>query len=374
MNRDPSIDEGDRIEMSATRELRVEPVPPTFLERFVALFRSRLRLYAAVVVAAALVAAGISLMLPTWYRAEATLLPPTDTGESGFGMLEGVIQSSALSKLGFASTTSASDVFAEILKSRTLGVAAIEKYGLASLYHQKGMDRTLKEFQRHLAVGVNNAGVLSVSFEDRDPRRAADVTNDLVQGLDRFNVGTYKTKGKRLRMFLEGRLGEVQKQLAVAEERLQNYEHEHHVVSSGSESGESAHGVSDILAQKFNLQTQRDYVSSFTTPGNAERENIERQLTALNSEIAKLPEIKREGARLQLDLEVQRKLLVLMSAQYEDARMQETRDTPTVTVLDAATVPQIKSRPKRSLIVLGAAFAALLGCAGWTAASLRRER
>jgi uncharacterized protein involved in exopolysaccharide biosynthesis len=64
---------------------------------------------------------------------------------------------------------------------------------------------------------------------------------------------------------------------------------------------------------------------------------------------------------------------VLIQGQYEDARMQETRDTPTVTVLDAASVPEMKVRPVRSLIVLGAAFAALLGCAAWTAAMFARE-
>jgi uncharacterized protein involved in exopolysaccharide biosynthesis len=53
--------------------------------------------------------------------------------------------------------------------------------------------------------------------------------------------------------------------------------------------------------------------------------------------------------------------------------MQETRDTPTITVLDAATAPELRVRPARSLIVLGAALAALLGCAAWAAATIARE-
>jgi uncharacterized protein involved in exopolysaccharide biosynthesis len=344
---------------------------PKVVERFLAAFRSRLRIYLGIVGAAALLAAGASLLLPNWFRAESTLLPPTESGESGFGMLAGMIQTSALNNLGLATTSSPSDVFGEILKSRLLAEAAINRFGLMKLYHCKGMDRALKEFQRHLGVHVNAAGLLSVSFEDRDARRSADITNFLVAELDRFNVDTYKTRGKRLRQFLEGRVGEVQRQLVACEDRLLDYERQHRVVSS-SES-EAGHGVSDILAQKFNLETQRAYVSTYTSPSNTELLNIERQLGALNTEIGKLPEVKMEGARLQLEVEVQRKLLLLMTAQFEDARMQETRDTPTVTVLDAASVPQIKVRPVRSLIVLGALFAALLGCAAWTAATLARE-
>lgn len=343
--------------------------PP--IERFFAAFRSRLRTYAAVVGAAVLLAAGASLLLPNWYRAESTLLPPTESGDSGFGVLAGMIQTSALNNLGLATTSTPSDVFGEILKSRLLGEAAINRFGLMAAYGRKDMERTIKEFRRHLSVQVNAAGLLNLSFEDHNARRAAEVTNFLVSELDRFNVETYKTRGKRLRQFLEGRLGEVQRQLVASEERLQAYEHAHRVVSSAET--EAARGVSDILAQKFNLETQRDYVSTYTSPGSSELMNIERQLGALNSEISKLPNLKMEGARLELEVQMQRKLLTLMTAQFEEARMQETRDTPTVTVLDAASVPQIKVRPERSLIVAAAAFAALLGCAAWTAATLARD-
>jgi uncharacterized protein involved in exopolysaccharide biosynthesis len=359
------------LEPDESPGLRLEPAPSSQAQRILAVVRSRWRTYAGIVGTATLLAAGISLLLPSWYRAKSTLLPPTDTGESGFGMLSGMIQSNALSTLGFKTTSTPSDVFAEILKSRLLSEAAINKFGYSKLYRKKGMDRTVNEFQRHLAVKENAAGILDVSFEDHDPQRAADVTNFLVSGLDHFNVETYKTKGKRLRQFLEGRVNEVQGQLVVAEDRLMEYERKNRVVSNAE--SESGHGMSDILAQKFTLETQRAYVSSYTAPGSTELLNIDRQLQALNSEIGKLPEVKLEGARLVLDVEVQRKLLVLIQGQYEDARMQETRDTPTVTVLDAATVPELKVRPVRSLIVLGAALAALLGCGAWTASTLARE-
>lgn len=340
-------------------------------QRFFAAFRSRLRTWGMIVGAATLLAAGLSLLIPNWYRARSTLLPPKETGESGFGVLAGMIQTSALNNLGFTTTSTPSDVFGEILKSRLLSESAIHRFDFLKIYRRKGMDRTVKEFRHHLTVSVNAAGLLDVSFEDRDARRAADVTNFLVAELDRFNVETYKTHGKRLRQFLQGRVAEVQQQLATAEEGLLAYERGHHVVSSSET--DAVHGVSDILTQKFNLETQRAYVSSYTSSDSPELANIDRQLTALNGEIGKLPEVKMEGARLALEVEVQRKLLLLMTAQFEDARMQELRDTPTVTVLDAASVPEIKARPVRSLIVLGAAFAALLGCAAWTAATLVRE-
>jgi len=340
-------------------------------ERFFAAFASRWKFYAVLVGAAAVLATGISFLLPNWYRAESTLLPPTEKTDTGFGMLAGMIQNSALNNLGLTTTNSPSDVFGEILKSRLLSEAAIRRFGFEKIYHKKGIDRTLKEFRRHLAVQVNSAELLNVSFEDRDASRAADVTNFLVSELNRFNVETYKTRGKSLRQFLDGRVSDVQQQLVLAEERMLQYERTNRVITPEEKEGTS--GMSDILVQKFNLETQRSYVSSYTNAMNPELQSIERQLGALNDQIGKLPEVKLEGARLALDVTVQRKLFTLIAGQLEDARMQETRDTPTVTVLDVASPPQIKSRPTRSLIVAVAALSALVGCAAWTELTLARE-
>jgi len=350
---------------------RFDRAPSGPAQRFVAGFRSRLARYWVIVGITAVLAAGISLVLPTWFRAEGTLLPPEENGQSSFGMLTGMIQTSALRSLGFSSTSTPSDVFAEILTSRRLSEAAIRKFGYEAIYKRKGMDRTVKEFKRHLDVKVNTSGLLSVSFEDRSAQRASDVTNFLINELDRFNVETYKTRGKRLRMFLEARVAEIQRELVASEEKLLAFERANKVLSSTE--SEKLSAMSDILVQKFNLETQRAFVSSYSSPQNTELQGIDRQLRALNSELRKLPEVKLEGARLTLDVEVHRRLMTLLTGQYEDARMQETRDTPTVTILDSASPPQLKSRPKRLLMVSGAVLAALLGCAAWTAFGVSRE-
>ena len=73
----------------------------------------------------------------------------------------------------------------------------------------------------------------------------------------------------------------------------------------------------------------------------------------------------------QRDVKVQEQVFELLTAQLEESRIRETRDTPTVQVLDAAVPPLHKSRPKRSVIVI-AGF--LIGVAGSLAAVLLLER
>jgi len=59
------------------------------------------------------------------------------------------------------------------------------------------------------------------------------------------------------------------------------------------------------------------------------------------------------------DLKMQETLYALLMAQYEQAKISEARDTPTVQVLDPAIPAERKSRPKISLNVLIAGILSL---------------
>src|SRR5262245_50087767 len=81
------------------------------------------------VLGVAIAALVVSLLLPKWYMARATILPPAEGGDT-FSVMTGLIQTSALNKLGLFSTSTPSDVFAEILRSRTLHEEVIRKFDL----------------------------------------------------------------------------------------------------------------------------------------------------------------------------------------------------------------------------------------------------
>jgi tyrosine-protein kinase Etk/Wzc len=62
------------------------------------------------------------------------------------------------------------------------------------------------------------------------------------------------------------------------------------------------------------------------------------------------PELALQLARLTRNLKIQETIYELLKQQYEQAKIQELKDTPTIQVLDKADIPQIKSRPKRTII------------------------
>jgi tyrosine-protein kinase Etk/Wzc len=340
---------------------------PLPARRFVAASVERRRPIAAFVLAVMALSVAVALLLPPWYRAQSTVLPPTE-GNDSFGIMAGLIQGAALSKIGMTTTSTASEIYAEILMSRTLQEDLVRTFQLDRRYKRKGMDLTLKELGRHVKVVIGTSGLLVVQVEDRDAQRAAAMANRLVDELDRFNRETLNTRAKRTREFLESRVADVQTRMRAAEAALTAYERKHGVVADASAVG----GMAAMIAQKLSLQVKREYVSSYTSVGNSAVRSIDAEIAAYDRELARLPGLKNEGARLALDAEIQRRVFTMLTGQYEDARVQEMRDTPTITVLDRARPPELKSRPKRSVIVLAATLVALLLSVGWVGMSLRK--
>jgi uncharacterized protein involved in exopolysaccharide biosynthesis len=316
----------------------------------------------------AVLAAVVSLLLPKWYTAQSTILPPTEGGDT-FGLMGALIENTTLSRLGLFTSTTPSDMYVEILKSRTLQESLISSFDLQRLYRQKGVDRTLKELETHVNVEATPSGVVTVRVEDRDPQRAAQMANQLVEDLDRFNRESMNTRAKRTREFLEVRLADARSSMARAESTLTVYEQRNKIVAS-AEAG-TLGPMADAISQRMNLEVRRSYMESYSRAGSAPLAQLDAEISAMNRQLAKLPSLKQEGSRLALDAEIQRRVFMLLTSQYEDMRVQETRDTPTLTVLDRARAPEMKSRPRRAILVLIATFVAVLLSAAWVTLSLR---
>ena len=92
---------------------------------------------------------------------------------------------------------------------------------------------------------------------------------------------------------------------------------------------------------------------------------VRQELAAIDRQVGGLPLAGIEIMRLWRDVKVQEQVFELLTAQLEEARIRETRDTPTVQVLDHAVVPLHKSRPKRALVVIAGFVIGLAGSLTW---------
>ncbi len=69
--------------------------------------------------------------------------------------------------------------------------------------------------------------------------------------------------------------------------------------------------------------------------------------------------------RLLRDVEIQKTVYTFLTRQYEEAKIQERRDTPTVQVLDVGVPAEIAARPKKKVVVAAATGVALFFALIW---------
>jgi uncharacterized protein involved in exopolysaccharide biosynthesis len=331
--------------------------------------RRHARGIAGFVFAVTLVTAAVTLLLPVWYRAETTLLPPQESGES-FGMLANLIETSALSKVGLLTTTSTSDLYVEILKSRRVREAVVRRFDLVHRYHEQNLDACLKRLDEHVRAEAERSRLIRVSVEDKDARTAAAMANAMIEELDAVNRDVRVVRAANSRKYLEQQLAGAETRLHDAEERLSTYERAHGVVIAGSEA-QAVQGVADLLSRKLALQVRRSWLESYAGPDNPALTALNSELAAVDRELSTLPGIKQEGARLSLGVEIPRRVFTLLTAQLEEARLEQDRGASSVDVLDPARAPTLRARPRRGLITIIAFAAAVLLASIWVGLRVR---
>jgi len=330
--------------------------------------RARARFLIVNVAITTIVALLVSLTLPKWYSARAVLLPPTED-DIGSALSQFMPRGFAGVRLPGAPTLA--DVFVAVLKSRSVADRIVERFDLVKRYKARDAERAAKELEGHVKFLVGDEGTIAILAEDREPQTAAAMANAYVEELDSFNLKTRTTSAKRTRAFIEERLDLAKRDLAAAEDRLRDYQQARNLPAmASSDRGDSDVGTR-LMAQKIALEVKLQVLRQSLAEDSEEVRRVRQELAAIERQVGGLPRAGVEIMRLWRDVKVQEQVFELLTAQLEEARIRETRDTPTVQLLDAATVPLHKSRPKRSLIVI-AGF--LLGLAGSFSAALLLER
>lgn len=313
-----------------------------------------------------------SLLSPKIYRATASLLPPQEQQEMGVMGMEFSRISQLTGGLLPAPTTPA-DLFVAMLKSRTMADAVVDQFDLMRVYEAEYRDQARRRLEDSTRLSVSKEKVISISVEDTQPQRAADMANFYVDQLDILSRTINLSAAKRNRLFIEGRLEDTKAQLATLEEALQTYQTEHKTVSLEQQAKSAIEAAAELQAHLTASEVELQVLESYLSPNNPDvikkrlaiRE-MQRHLNrmqygpmaiendgvpfmtdgdALNPAFVKMPFLGLNLARLTREVKVQETLYTLLTSQYEQAKIQEARNTPTVQVLDRAIAPERKIKP-----------------------------
>jgi tyrosine-protein kinase Etk/Wzc len=345
-------------------------------ELFRALSRRR-RLILGVTAATAAVAVVVSLLLPVYYKAETRILPPQDKGSNLAAQLMGQAGGLIAMAGGATGVKSQGELFVAMTKSRTVLDRMVDRFNLMKLYNGKYREDARKNLVGVLKVQEDKkSGIISLTVEDRDPKRAADMANAFVEELKSLAGGLAISEAGQRRMFFEDQLGQTKVSLARAEEEIKGFQQRTGMIQVDAQARAIIEGIARLRAGIAAKEVEAKVLRSFATAQNPDLQRVEEEIRALRIELEKVetskghgidplmpsgrvPEMGTEYLRKLRQLKYNETLFELLSKQFELAKLDEARDAVVIQVIDRAVPPERKAGPRRARIVLLAAVAML---------------
>lgn len=351
----------------------------------------------------------ISFVIPPSFESIARLMPP-DEQSAGLGMLAGLLGkaggaesggtgglvSLAGSALGLKTS---GDLFVGVLGSRTVEDDLIGKFDLRKLYGVGTWERAREKLRDHTDISIDRkSGIISVQVADRSPQRAAAMAQEYVAALNYVVANENTSSARRERVFLEGRLSQVKRDLESAERNFSQFASDNGAINVPEQGRAMIAATAELDGQLIATQTQLESLKQIYTDNNvrvreaqARVDELQRQLNriggapsakntadpqetgAVYPSIRQLPRLGVDYADLYRQTKVEEAVFEGLTQEYELAKVQEAKETPSVNVLDPANEPEkpVLSRPLVSS--LGTLLVGVLGIA-WVFARDKWQR
>ena len=377
------------------RELEGEPADVSLADLLRRLARRKLFIARSVLIVTA-ITAGVAFLWPPKYRAESVILTPQPQQPSltAMAQLSGLGQGGALSGLSLLSGfgfRNAADLYVGILESRSIADTLINKFHLKQVYDAKDYYAARKKLARNTDIKAGRDTLIRIRVEDRDPHRAADLTNAYVDELAEQNSRVSVTEASQRRQFFEAQLKKEKDVLSEAEIALRNTQQSTGLVAPGGQAEGIIRAVSQLHVQILGQEARIESMQAYVTEDNPRLKLAKRELSALQAALNKLergnhipgtpevptsqlPEAGLQYLRKYRDLRYHETLFEILSKQYEAARLDEAKSSALIQVIDRAVPPERRSWPPRTLLILSAAIFAALVSSFWVVMSESRRR
>jgi len=317
----------------------------------------------------------VSLLLPIRYTATTSILPPQQTSSAGSALMAQLSGLSSVASLagGSLGLKNPNDLQVAMLKSRTVEDAMLDRFHLVELFEVKQRSDARKKLEN--VVDIDNGakdGLIRISVTDRNPQRAAEMANGYVEEFKRLSAHLAVTEASQRRLFFEQQLAQAKDNLANAEEDLKKTGQKTGLIQLDSQTRATIELVAELRGEIAAKEVQINAMRSFATGENPDLQMAEQQLAGLRSQEQKMgansegatnalipkgnaQEVGIEYIRKLRDVKYFETIFDLLARQYEMAKVDEARQGAVVQIVDRAIVPDRKSSPQRTLIVLGAA-------------------
>jgi capsule polysaccharide export protein KpsE/RkpR len=285
--------------------------------------------------------------------------------------------------LGLKST---SDVFVGILMSRTVQDKLVQQFDLKKLYWDRRVEDARKDLSDHTGIAVDRKSqIITITVSDRSPQRAAAMAQAYVDELNRLVADLSTSSARRERIFLEGRLEGVNRDLESAEKEFSQFSSKNTAIDIKEQGRAMVEAAATLQGRMIAAQSEYEGLRQIYSDNNvrvravkARIDELQHQLEKMSGQgegVSSLPDASRESlypsirklpllgvefADLYRRAKIQEAVLEALTKEYEMAKVQEAKEIPTVKVLDVPDVPDKRAFPPRLLIISAGTILAVI--------------
>jgi uncharacterized protein involved in exopolysaccharide biosynthesis len=290
---------------------------------------------------AALVAAVVTLFIPSSYTATIRILP---TGGS-------------IPK----------ETIISLLNSQPISDSLIQSFLLQKVYRTPSLSATRSALKAAVKIAAAKDGAIEVSVDDKSPKRAALMANSYYNILQ-HNMHNYGlTEVSQRRFMLEKLLPDAKKVLDQAESDLNRARRSSGIDEPDARAEELVRASADLKAKIAMKELELIALGTLDPAKNPNYFRTQQELSVLWSEFATVDNAEMTMGRVsEAELDYLRKIRAFkynetryeqLIKQIEVLKVDEVKETPLLQVLEKADVPEHKSKPKRALVAVISALA-----------------
>jgi capsule polysaccharide export protein KpsE/RkpR len=201
------------------------------------------------------------------------------------------------------------------------------------------------------------------------------MANAMVEELKKLTTGMSMTGAVNSKGFLEERIAKAKDELVQAEDSLKAYQSKYKTIDATQQATLSASATAQLAAQLTSQEIQLSVLRRTYADSSQAVKALQQSISVLKEKIdrlqagggsvalpgfEKIPERGQEFLHLMRRFKTAEAVNEMLAKQYEVAKLNAENDISSIQVIQQALVPEKKSKPARTVLVLTSMSVALL--------------
>jgi len=323
---------------------------------------------------------GIYFLIEEQFDSTALLVPAEDTSLGGIAGLIGGLGSNLPFDIG-AGSSPEMNMYNTIIYSRTNLQKIIDKFDLYKVYKlspevKDYKKKAIEALSGSISASETEFSAYEIKVRANSPQLSADITNYIVLLLNEKLIELRTEKSKNNRIFLKDRVAEIRITLSKSEDSLMRYQEQSGILAAEDQVRGLIETYTTLETELITKQIEQSIIEKLRGKNSPQFETVNMEVIEYEKH---LEEMKRKGGpsglipalnslpekvinyfRLLREVEINSAILEFILPLYEQAKIEEKKDIPTLQVIDDAIPPAKKSFPPRTILTLLITFSVFL--------------